>query len=128
MRFGNETMLITLKRATRSSATWLVAIVLALVVVVPGTAFAGALEDAKAAGYVGERPDGYLGVVTPNAPASARNLVKDINAKRRAHYTAIAKKNGTSVAAVEAIVGAKLVKGSPPGTYVMDARGSWIRK
>lgn len=128
MRFGNGTRPMTMKKTTRSLGAWLAAVALAMTMVAPGTTFAGALEDAKAAGYVGERPNGYLGVVTPNAPASARNLVNDINAKRRTHYAGIAKKNGTSVAAVEAIVGAKLVNGSPPGTYVMDASGAWIRK
>ena len=46
-----------------------------------------AYASAKAAGQVGEQTDGYLGVVG-SAPADVRAMVKDINNKRRAVYTA----------------------------------------
>ena len=90
-------------------------------------AFADDLSRAKAAGYLGERPDGYLGMVKP-APADVVATMKDINNKRRARYEEIAKARGTSRAAVEAIAGAKLVEQAPPGSYVMDASGGWVRK
>ena len=46
-----------------------------------------AYAAAKAAGQVGEQTDGYLGAIG-NAPADVRAMVKDINNKRRAVYTA----------------------------------------
>ena len=105
------------------AALWL-AIGLALA---PVAAQAGQLDDAKAAGWVGERPDGYLGVV-PGAPASAQALAGDINARRKAKYQDIAGSQGTSLQAVEMVAGEKLVKRAKPGEYVMTQSGQWVRK
>ncbi len=118
----------TFQKTLQCLGCCLVVMILAFGTGLTQPAFAGALEDAKASGYLGERPDGYLGLVKPGAPASAGGLMNDINAKRRGRYGEIAKKNNTSLQAVEAIVGNKLIKKAPPGTYVMDASGTWIRK
>jgi uncharacterized protein YdbL (DUF1318 family) len=90
-------------------------------------AMAGPLENAKSAGLVGERPDGYIAAVPGNPPAEIVALVNDINAKRLAAYTDIATKNGTSVAAVGAVTAEKLYREAPPGTYLM-VDGRWVRK
>ncbi len=90
-------------------------------------AVAGPVGDAKAAGQVGERPDGYLGVVGA-APAQVIDLVRSVNAQRRQHYQAIAEQNGTSLRAVEAIMGQRLIGEAPSGSYVMDGTGTWVRK
>jgi uncharacterized protein YdbL (DUF1318 family) len=89
---------------------------------------AGALEDAKAAGMVGERIDGYLGVVGSAAPAAVAQLVEQINAERRAKYADIAGKQGAPVEAVAQIAGKKLIERAAPGEYVMGADGQWQRK
>ena len=102
-------------------------LVVALLAVPAGVALADPLGDAKRAGSVGERPDGYLGVVG-NANPQVMALVQDINGKRRQKYSAIAKKNGTSVAAVAALAGSKLVANAAPGEYVMSDSGQWVRK
>jgi len=91
-------------------------------------AHAAPLDDAKARGLVGERPDGYLGVVDPDAPADVKLLVEDVNEKRAREYETIAKKNGTNAAAVAALAGAKLIGRAPAGQWVMDASGSWKKK
>ena len=91
-------------------------------------ALADALGDAKAAGWVGERSDGSLGIVTASAPASAQALVDEVNAKRLERYRAIAKKNGTRIDAVAALAGQKLIARTPSGEYVMDAQGKWSKK
>lgn len=91
-------------------------------------ALAGPLDDAKAAGYIGERPDGYLGLVNPNAPAAVKSMVKSINDQRREHYKQIAGKDGTSLQAVEAIAGKTVIKKAAPGTYIMTGSGQWVRK
>ena len=57
---------------------------------------------------VGERPDGYLGVVSASAPADAKALADSINAKRKQHYAKIAGQEGIDTAAVAARAGAKL--------------------
>jgi uncharacterized protein YdbL (DUF1318 family) len=102
-------------------------VLLALIALPPGGSFAGELENAKQAGSVGERPDGYLGVVDKNAGAAIEQMVEEINGKRREKYAAIAKKNGTTVKAVAALAGAKLIEKAAPGEYVMRPSGKWIR-
>ena len=101
---------------------------LALLAVPSGLALADQLGDAKKAGSVGERPDGYLGVVDNNAGPEVKALVKEINEKRREKYGAIAKKRGTSVKAVAALAGEKWIKKTPPGQYVMTSSGKWKQK
>ena len=92
-----------------------------------GAAFAGPLDDAKAAGYLGEGSNGYLGVLG-GAPASAASMAADINTKRRAKYQGIAAANGTSLAAVEMLIGQKLIARAKPGHIVMNANGQWVRR
>jgi uncharacterized protein len=89
---------------------------------------AGPLEDAKAVGLVGERIDGYLGVVGSSAPAAVVQLVVQVNAERRAKYAQIAQKQGAPVEAVAQIAGTKLIERAGPGEYVMGADGQWQRK
>jgi uncharacterized protein len=93
-----------------------------------GHALADALDDAKAAGLVGERIDGYLGVVDSGAPADVRRLVEQINAERQAEYAEIADKKGVPVKAVGQIAGEKLISRAASGEYVMGVDGQWRRK
>jgi uncharacterized protein YdbL (DUF1318 family) len=106
----------------RIGATLLLAVGLGL-----GPAVAGPLEDAKAEGLVGERIDGYLGVVG-GASANVQSLVDRINAERKAKYAEIAKKQGAPVEAVAQIAGKKLIERAGSGEYVMGANGNWQRK
>jgi uncharacterized protein len=115
-----------MRRSIRTAAL-AVASVLFLLVAAP-SAWAGALDAAKAAGQVGERPDGYLGLVDSNAPPAVKQLVDSVNAKRKAEYTRIAKQNGTAVDAVAALAGAKLIERTPPGQYVMGVDVRWVKK
>ena len=91
-------------------------------------ALAISLDEAKAAGYVGERFDGYLAVVDSGAPAEVRALVEDINAKRRARYAEIARKQGVPVEAVAKLTAEKVINDAPPGTFIMGPKGSWQRR
>jgi uncharacterized protein YdbL (DUF1318 family) len=91
-------------------------------------AAAASLDEAKAAGQVGERIDGYLGVVDAGAPGDVRALVDEVNAKRRAQYEQIAQKQGAPLAAVAQIAGKKLIDRTPSGQYVLDAGGQWRKK
>ncbi len=96
--------------------------VLAAAIAAP-PAIAGPVGDAKAAGLVGERPNGYLGAVKPGA----EGLVAQANARRRGEYQAIAKKRGSSLATVEGVAGRKRMAASPPGSFVFSG-GKWVRK
>ena len=91
-------------------------------------AAADSLDEAKAEGQVGERIDGYVGVVDANAPGEVRALVDEVNAERREKYAEIAAERGTSVQAVAQIAGQKLIERAPKGEYVMGADGRWRQK
>jgi len=104
-------------------------LIVALGMVPGGQAFAQSpLEQVKAAGYVGEQPNGYLGLVSSSAPESAKALAREINLKRRDRYQAIARQNGSSLSAVEMVVGAKLIKRAKPGQYVKGPDGRWTKR
>ncbi|WP_374307084.1 YdbL family protein [Dongia sp.] len=90
---------------------------------------ADAFDDARAAGLIGERADGYAAVVDPSAPANVKALVNDINTKRRAAYQKIAGEKGVPVEQIGAITGEKIIREIlQPGMYYMDASGSWKQK
>lgn len=84
-----------------------------------------ALGQAKASGQLGEKPDGYLGVV--QGGGQAEEIASQINQARRAEYHRVAQKNGISVADVEAIAGKKAIEKTPPG-QIIQLNGSWVRK
>ncbi len=86
------------------------------------------LDSARSQGLVGEQSDGYLGAVTPSPSAEVRQLVAQVNAKRRAAYEDIARKNGTAVAAVAALAGQRLLERAPPGAWIGDGAGHWYQK
>lgn len=104
-----------------------VMLLVSVVLAVPAIATANALDDAKAAGYLGERWDGYLGLVNENAPASVRALMDRINAQRREQYQRIAARNGVDLADVEKLAGAKAIEHAAPGTMV-DTGNGWRRR
>jgi uncharacterized protein YdbL (DUF1318 family) len=91
-------------------------------------AVAQSLDQAKAAGQVGERIDGYVGVVDANAPGNVRAMVDQVNAERRVRYAEIAAERGTSVQAVAQIAGQKLIERTPGGQFVLGADGQWRQK
>ena len=84
-----------------------------------------ALPAAKAAGQLGERPDGYLGVVA--AGGNAAQIAEQINRARRAEYQRLAKENGIQQSDVEAIAGKKAIERTANGQYIM-LNGVWMKK
>ena len=86
------------------------------------------IDAAKVAGQVGERPDGYLGLVDGNAAPDVRRRVNEINALRRSAYQKLAQQTGTTVEQVGFVTGEKQIAGTPAGQYVMDTSGRWVRK
>ncbi len=100
----------------------------AVVVLGSRPAMAIDLDAAKSAGLIGERRDGYVGLVDASAPADARALVEAVNAERRLAYESVARQNGVPREQVEALAGQKLISRAAAGTFVMDAAGRWIRK
>lgn len=87
--------------------------------------FALDLDEAKARGLVGETLSGYLEVVSGNG--EARDLVVEINAKRKAQYKNIAAKNNISLGDVELLAGKKAIEKTPAGQYIKIG-GQWQKK
>jgi hypothetical protein len=90
-------------------------------------AFAADLDTAKADGLVGERADGYLGIVVASAPADVVALVDDVNGRRQAEYARIAKQNGIERSEVEALAGRKAIERTAPGGWIFT-NGGWRQK
>ena len=107
----------------RNTPYTLLAGLIALLIAAPG--FANDLHVAKAQGLVGETTSGYLAVVKPSVEADT--LVGSINAQRKAKYTEIAQRNGTSLQVVEALAGKKAIEKTSGGQYV-NTGGGWTKK
>ena len=104
---------------------WVVgSVILCLAAVVP--AFAMSVEEAKTKGLVGEKANGYLGVVNPSSQ-EAQSLTNEVNKKRRQAYEDIAARNRTQLDAVEALAGEKAIQNTKPGHFV-EGPGEWTRK
>ncbi|MCR5877896.1 YdbL family protein [Phenylobacterium sp. J367] len=94
------------------------------------TAEAKAIVDqAKAAGIVGEQADGFLGFVTGAADPAVRQAVEEINAGRAQVYREAAARTGTTPAAAGASAFTQVVQARiKPGEFYKPAGGGWIRK
>ena len=83
-----------------------------------------AYAAARAAGQVGEKMDGYLGVVgTPGV--QLRAVVDDINIKRKAAYAAKAQANGATIEEYALSSGCQLILNTQPGEKYQAPDGTW---
>ncbi|MEI5685986.1 YdbL family protein [Sphingomonas kyungheensis] len=82
-----------------------------------------AYAAAREAKQVGEQPDGYLGVVSGGASVQA--LVRDINIKRKAAYTASAQASGATVEQFAFTSGCNLVAKVGRGEMYKTPSGQW---
>jgi uncharacterized protein YdbL (DUF1318 family) len=82
-----------------------------------------AYAAAREAKQVGEQPDGYLGVVSGGASVQA--LVRDINIKRKAAYTASAQASGATVEQFAFTSGCNLVAKVGQGEMYKTPSGQW---
>jgi uncharacterized protein YdbL (DUF1318 family) len=83
-----------------------------------------AYAAARSAGQIGERMDGYLGVVGTQ-PAAVRSMVDDLNIKRRENYTERATAQGTTIEAYAVTQGCVLIARTVPGEKYQAPDGSW---
>ena len=91
-------------------------------------AFAATLEEAKANGQIGEKQNGYLGLVQANVPSDVAALIADVNEQRRQRYEQIAQQNGIAVDQVAKLAFTKAFENTVSGNYVESAPGQWTRK
>lgn len=89
--------------------------------------FAADMSQAKRDGLIGERADGYLGLVVASAPADVVSLIADVNKKRKAQYERIAKSNGITVEQVQALAGKKAIERTKSGNWIL-VNGGWRKK
>lgn len=86
-----------------------------------------AYAAARAAGQVGEQPDGYLGVVGAGS-AEIRKLVNAINIQRKAAYTQKAQASGATVEQLAFTSGCNLIQQTEPGEKYRTPDGSWATR
>ena len=103
-------------------------LLLALAMVLSAPAMADALDSARAAGLVGERPDGLVAPVSRSAPADILSLVQSVNAQRMEKYQQIANQKGVPVEQIGAIAGEKIIAKLKSGYKYMDSSGNWVTK
>jgi len=103
-------------------------LLMALAMVFAAPAMADGLDDARAAGLVGERPDGYVAPVSAGAPADILSLVQSVNSQRMQKYQQISAEKGVPVEQIGAITAEKIIGRLKPGWYYMDASGNWVQK
>ena len=86
-----------------------------------------AVLGARAAGTIGERYDGYLGVVGTIAPG-VRTQVSAINIKRRALYSELAQRKGVGAQDVGIAAACALLGRVAAGEYYLMPDGAWRRR
>jgi hypothetical protein len=119
-------------RTPKFFKTWFktgLALLLIAVLLPLAAASADGLDAARAAGLLGERPDGYVDTVTPNPTPDIVKLKDDINAQRRKVYEQLAGQKGVPVEEVAALAAEKTISQKlQPGWYYMDSSGQWVKK
>lgn len=83
-----------------------------------------AYQAARSSGQVGEKMDGYLGIVG-SASADVDKMVKDLNIKRKAVYTQGAQGSGVSVEEFAFGAGCKNIRDTAAGEKYQAPDGQW---
>jgi uncharacterized protein YdbL (DUF1318 family) len=86
-----------------------------------------AYAAARAAGEVGEQPDGYLGVVGGGS-AELRGIVANINIQRKSAYTQKAQASGATVEQLAFTSGCNLIAQTAAGEKYRTPDGSWATR
>jgi len=88
----------------------------------------GPVAEARAAGSVGERFDGYLGLAV-EAPALLRHQVQSINIRRRALYSDLSARRGVALQEVGITAACQLLGTVGVGERYLLGDGVWrVRK
>jgi uncharacterized protein YdbL (DUF1318 family) len=86
-----------------------------------------AVMQARGAGVIGERFDGYVGFVTTPSE-SLRRQVNGINIRRRALYANLARRKGVSTEEVGITATCTLFARIPVGGYYLTSDRGWLRR
>jgi hypothetical protein len=92
------------------------------------------IEVLKKAGSVGENKDGYLEAMAKDKDgkevkleSADKKLIEDENADRKVIYTAIAKKEGSTVEKVGELRAKQIRSKAPEGEFIQGEDGKWIK-
>ena len=86
-----------------------------------------AYAAARAAGQIGEQPDGYLGIVgAPTRDLTA--LVNKLNILRKKLYTEKSAANGVTIEQMAFTTGCNLILKTVPGEKYQDPSGNWLTR
>lgn len=97
---------------------------------IAGTAYAQrdpAYEAARSSGQVGEKMDGYLGIVGASSSA-LEAMVRDINIKRRAVYAQKAQAANATLEEYAFTSGCLAIARTVPGEKYQAPNGSWATR
>ena len=86
-----------------------------------------AYAQARAAGLVGEKADGYLGIVGAGT-ADLRRIVNDINIRRRAVYAEKAQAANATLEQYALTAGCLAIARTEPGERYQAPDGSWVTR
>jgi uncharacterized protein YdbL (DUF1318 family) len=103
------------------------AAVVATLASAPAQAQTPAIEQARAAGQVGERYDGYIGVAG-TVSATVRSQIGAINIRRRSLYSNLGTQKRVSPQEVGITAGCQLLARVAPGEVYLLADGKWRRR
>ena len=104
-------------------------IALVAIAVQPAFAQSETIAEAKANCEIGEKNNGYLGVVDGADITTAVNReMRSINQQRKAVYAELAEQNGVTVNVTAKLTAEKLINRAPAGSCVQNASGRWVQK
>ena len=86
------------------------------------------VDNAKAKGLVGERIDGYLGLVMGSVSPEVQSAVNEINIRRKSLFTKLAREQGVEIAVISRLTGEKLIAKASAGEKIMGDDGVWRTK
>lgn len=86
-----------------------------------------AILAARRAGLIGERYDGYVGIVNPGASADVRRQVAALNIRRRSLYSSLAARKGVSPQEVGITAACSLFRRVSVGEFYLPGQGGWRR-
>jgi uncharacterized protein len=87
------------------------------------------IDQAKAAGTVGEQADGYVGFRVSSSDSALRTAVDATNAGRRAAYARSAADAGTSADVAGArMFESQLLPRIQSGQWYRNAQGQWVQR
>ncbi len=109
--------------------TWALwtAVVVAILTLNATSAIAGTLDEYRSTGVIIERYDGTV-EADASAPADARSVVSEVNAKRQDLYNSRASQNGVPASEVAKVYAQQIFSSAPSGTKFRRADGSIVQK